>query len=263
MIAYSYDEKTFEYLGPVECQVDPLMSKVKQETIYMLPGFSTLLVPPEPGEKEVIVFDGEKWVSKEDHRQKRDSRGTIIDGSGTPFRYFGELAANDPHYTTAIGALPKGAIVMKGKAELPDYERATSDGSWALDKDMFITAWVALDPSLRNEVGYAKARSLLKGLPSAKRGEVIDAAYTVVSSFIQQKLDAFAQLRGYDSLQSAITYLNSTSEKFREEAEYCLALRDRVWTAANTMFSNAKAGTRELPATIAAIIEELEIPDHW
>lgn len=72
----------------------------------------------------------------------------------------------------------------------------------------------------------------------------LQARYTQV---IQFALDAFAQTRGYDHINSACTYANSTDPQFRLEGEYCVALRDTTWRAGYALLDEVKAGTRPVP----------------
>lgn len=66
-----------------------------------------------------------------------------------------------------------------------------------------------------------------------------------ISARIQHELDKLAMQRGYDSLASAISYATSTVPAFKADAEYLVQLRDDVWSQANTLLAQYKAG--ELP----------------
>ena len=46
----------------------------------------------------------------------------------------------------------------------------------------------------------------------------------------QTTLDIFAKTRGYDNIGIACSYFNSTVEQFRNEAAYCIKIRDDMWT---------------------------------
>lgn len=96
MLAYKYDEKTKEYLGVVECQLDPLESEQQGRTIYLLPADSTFIQPIEK-EGYVNVFNGEAWELVEDNRGKGYWLDT--DTYGTPSREMKEL-----------GPLPQNAV---------------------------------------------------------------------------------------------------------------------------------------------------------
>lgn len=68
MIAYQYDENTKVYKGEINCQKDPLESKLKGEDVYLLPANSTTIPPLEEKDGFDIVFDGE-WKYQEKKKE--------------------------------------------------------------------------------------------------------------------------------------------------------------------------------------------------
>jgi len=64
----------------------------------------------------------------------------------------------------------------------------------------------------------------------------------------QQNLDDVARSWGYSSMNTAVTYANSTNAQFKADAEALIAWRDKYWTKAYTI----EAGT--LPATAEAFV---------
>lgn len=111
---YKFSEDTKEFLYKEEAFLDPLETKLKGENVYLLPASSTF-VPCELEEqdKKAIVWNGESWEYVEDHRQKRDSGGVIIESSGTPFWMEGDTWESQPRYITELGPLPENAILEK------------------------------------------------------------------------------------------------------------------------------------------------------
>ncbi|MDP3351800.1 MAG: hypothetical protein Q8S92_22675 [Hydrogenophaga sp.] len=80
---------------------------------------------------------------------------------------------------------------------------------------------------------------------------------------IQQRLDAFAQTRGYDGILSACTYATSSIPRFSVEGQCAVDLRDLTWEAAYQVLAEVQAGTRAMPASlddIAADLPTLEWP---
>ena len=75
---------------------------------------------------------------------------------------------------------------------------------------------------------------------------------------IQQRLDAFAQTRGYDNMLSACTYATSSVPKFQAEGQYCVDARDATWAKTYEMLDEVQAGAHPLPGSIADI--EVELP---
>jgi hypothetical protein len=81
--------------------------------------------------------------------------------------------------------------------------------------------------------------------------EEIQAAFTAQ---IQQRLDNFAQTRGYDDILSACTYATSTVEKFQREGQYCVEARDATWAAAYAFLDDVLVGEQVIPGSIDDIV---------
>lgn len=75
---------------------------------------------------------------------------------------------------------------------------------------------------------------------------------------IQNYLDTTAQSRRYDSIFTAISYVNSTDETFAREAKACLEWRDKVWRTCYNILDEVEAGLREIP-TIEELMSELPV----
>ena len=81
---------------------------------------------------------------------------------------------------------------------------------------------------------------------------------TAIVSTVQNRLDTFAQARGYDNILSACTYANSSVTKFKNEADYCIAQRDATWTTLYSILADVEAGIRTV-TSFADIEAELPI----
>lgn len=94
----------------------------------------------------------------------------------------------------------------------------------------------------------------------ASKAPVIDPAILLkdqVSQSVQQELDAFAKIRGYDGILSACTYATSSFPKFKQEGQYCIDVRDSTWAACYAILERVEANpTAPLP-TLAQVMEEL------
>lgn len=75
----------------------------------------------------------------------------------------------------------------------------------------------------------------------------------------QNKLDQFAQTRGYDSILSACTYASSLNIKFSLEGQCCLNLRDATWTKLLEILKEIEQGIRDIPTTYEEIESELPV----
>lgn len=76
---------------------------------------------------------------------------------------------------------------------------------------------------------------------------------------IQAHLDATAQERQYDGIQTAVSYRGDPNTQFAAEAEAIFAWRSAVWTAALAILAEVEAGTRPIPTADALIAELPEI----
>lgn len=85
----------------------------------------------------------------------------------------------------------------------------------------------------------------------------IERIKALTTIHVQEKLDAFAQAKGYDNLLSCTSYKDSTVVQFSTEASIAIALRDQVWGALYTYFEAVTAGTKPVPVSINDIESEL------
>lgn len=84
-----------------------------------------------------------------------------------------------------------------------------------------------------------------------------------VYAIAQMQLDAFARSNEYDSIVSACSYVSSTVEKFRREAECCVSLRDQVWLAAFDVCSKICGDEILLPHTVEQVVALLRQDVEW
>lgn len=68
------------------------------------------------------------------------------------------------------------------------------------------------------------------------------------SNIVQQALNNFANTRLYDDIFTACSYANSTNEKFKQEAEYCIKLRDDTWAMCYQILDDVVDGKRDIPS---------------
>lgn len=83
--------------------------------------------------------------------------------------------------------------------------------------------------------------------------EDLQAKYT---RLVQDYMDKAVQARGYDDVFTCISYINSTDETFKREANIVLAWRDKVWRMCYDILAEVKAGSRAVP-TISELLAEL------
>lgn len=93
--------------------------------------------------------------------------------------------------------------------------------------------------------------------PKPNEPSVDDKIKTIVYK-IQSRLDDFAQTRNYDSCLSCCTYATSTVEKFSNEAQTMINLRDATWSSAYDILNKYQAGEIEEPS-FDDVISELPV----
>ena len=95
MIIYNYDDKTFEYTGQNNADLDPEQSRIEGEYIYLIPANSTTIKPPKIKKNEVALWDKTNWKIVPDYRN------TYV------INEFKEIK-----FIKDIGALPDGYFVI-------------------------------------------------------------------------------------------------------------------------------------------------------
>lgn len=73
----------------------------------------------------------------------------------------------------------------------------------------------------------------------------------------QERMDTFAQTRGYDNMLSACTYATSTTEPYKTEGQYCVSARDASWSDFYAYFAACEAGSQPWPTSFADVIPSL------
>lgn len=68
MKVYVYDKVTKEYIGTVEAYIDSVASRRVGHDVYLMPSYTTELVPPEANHGEVAIFQNKEWKVVPDFR---------------------------------------------------------------------------------------------------------------------------------------------------------------------------------------------------
>lgn len=138
--------------------------------------------------------------------------------------------------------------IIGGPQALPTNWRDKGDISAWSDDQLAVEGWlpnVVVDARVAGEVdaGWTdelQSNRVIQTLHSqpapTPSPEEIEAA---VVAGVQQRLDAFAQSRGYDDVLSACTYANSTIDKFKAEGQRCVDLRDQCWATCYQFLASA------------------------
>lgn len=113
MQTYKYNADTKEYLYSEEAFLDPLETEKAGKPIYLLPADSTFTEPLTAKDGYAVCWNGKAWEYIEDHRQKRDKGGVVVENSGTPYWLPGDTWQTPARYMSELGKLPEGAMLEK------------------------------------------------------------------------------------------------------------------------------------------------------
>lgn len=97
----------------------------------------------------------------------------------------------------------------------------------------------------------------VRPLTSDELAQKMQAIQDEVVNATQQRLDTFAQTRGYDNILSLCTYVLSPNAKFKAEGQYGVEARDATWSKLYKIFTDVQSGVRPLPNSYADIEADL------
>lgn len=118
-LLYFYDMKSGELLSSRVAQKRP-----NGQFILDVQG-ATSVAPPEVSEGQAACWDGQTWQVKEDHRQKRDKGGVIIEGSGTDFWLPEDDWRSPARHMEDLGPLPENALLERPAKPEAEVEKET------------------------------------------------------------------------------------------------------------------------------------------
>lgn len=145
-----------------------------------------------------------------------------------------------------LNADNRGAL---GITEVPDPVRP--------DDDLFTTS--------ENPDGSLTATPRTPEDIAARAANVLASLQADIVGQTQQRLDTFAQTRGYDGILSACTYAASAVPRFSAEGQCAVAARDATWAALYTLLADVQAGVTPMPAGFADVeplLPALDWPAH-
>ena len=137
MNVYSYDNKTFEYIGICKAYEDPKGDN------YLLPACSTQLAPPERGDNEIPVFNlnSNQWELKPDYRN------SIWYVKSDSSEYQGEKYIGEVQGKYTIKEKPEG--FYKWNEERQDWELDQAQVE-ANKEQEYINDLIALNPMIQH-----------------------------------------------------------------------------------------------------------------
>ena len=81
--------------------------------------------------------------------------------------------------------------------------------------------------------------------------------FAAASEATQQRLDAFARVRGYDGILSLCTYATDPDPVYSAEGQAGVVARSATWAALRAIRDAVLAGQRPMPGTWAEVEAEL------
>lgn len=129
MTNYFYDGTTREYLRSAPAQLDP-------GTGNPLPALlATHIAPPETGEKQAAVWNGEAWDIVEDHRRHTNEQGVKEGGTAYWLPSEGDDYRSPERYMEDLGPLPEGAVTTRPEQPAPTLEEAKAAAVARIDRE--------------------------------------------------------------------------------------------------------------------------------
>lgn len=118
------------------------------------------------------------------------------------------------------------------------------------------------DASLWCDLNNAALQPLADGgyVIVAKPAASHDEIKRMYEDAVQEHLDSTARSRSYDNTYTCLSYLNSTNEVWKREANAFNVWRDSVWTKCHEILNAVMSGQIEQP-TVADVIAQLPAID--
>ncbi len=180
MQTYRFNAETKEYLFAEEAFLDPLETEAAGKPVYLLPADSTFTEPLTDKDGYAVCWTGSAWEYKEDHRQKRDMGGVIIEGTGTPYWMPSDTWDSPARYMTELGPLPEGALLVKPEKPLEVLRKEKLSGLNAAFASVESGAWVMSSLGFKadaNTTANTNIEGLIKSMSALGHETVIFCDY--------------------------------------------------------------------------------------
>lgn len=96
-------------------------------------------------------------------------------------------------------------------------------------------------------------------LSEQEQQDKIREAQREFEALVQERLNAWAMQKGYNGIESAVSYVYSGVTRFAEEARHAIAVRDDMWIKLYEIFDQVNQGQRAMPTSFVDIEHELPV----
>ena len=125
MKAYKYNVETKEYIGQVDCQLNPIATKREGHDVFLTPANAVLIAPTEQ-EGYASVWNGETWEN-------------IVDKRGVKYWLPTDKHGDQPRDMKDLGELPDGATLTEPSITI-DEAKASKIAEFKQKRDSEETA---------------------------------------------------------------------------------------------------------------------------
>lgn len=95
--------------------------------------------------------------------------------------------------------------------------------------------------------------------PALENQFALNNFFKSFSPIIQEYIDAIASKRGYKNALSCLSYLNSTNDKWKNDASTFNNWRDSVWAYIDSQQTLIINGSRSIPLDLSNLMQELPL----
>lgn len=169
----------------------------------------------------------------------------FAENPSTSFAVKGDESDLNKWYQDTEDAASGARIAVVTETAKPSFDEDTqtcTEGTPVRTAGVWNQVWVVADkPAPDVAIGLQERQR--------KRIQAIKAA-------VQKRLDDFAQTKHYDGILDACSYKGTATLAYRNQAAYCMDMRDAYWVYTLQAIQDIKNNVRPLP-TVAAFLTEL------
>ena len=173
--------------------------------------------------------------------------GSLVTADALPAEYVPVYRSNKPAFNDIIENLVDSA---------PVFTNGVWVENWSVGpkfSDYYIDATGRKVRNLRNPTHEVKV---------TKEEQEWSALTNVFATKLQEKLNAFAKTRNYDSIESLCSYATDPNPAFQAEGQRGVVIRSQVWAEYTSIVQQVVAGTLPRITTFAAL-EQLLTAFTW